>query len=63
MRDEVTLTLNQRTVEEAIQAYLDLHITPKMKLKSFKAQYNGTGYNQSADYICTLEEIKQESAA
>lgn len=57
MRGETTITLNQQTIMEAIQAYLDLHITPKVKLESFVAVGGGAGYGSSPTYNCVVKEI------
>lgn len=58
MRGEVTLQLNQLSVEEAIQNYLDTHLVPQMKLKSFEYK-SGSSYGASY-YECVLEEVKVE---
>jgi len=57
MRDEVTIKLNQASVMEAMQAYLDLHLTPKMKLMSFES--DGQSNYNAKTYTCVLAEIKE----
>lgn len=58
MRDQVTMKLNQRTVMEALQTYLDTHITPSMKLVKLEPQQEYDVTQQVSVYLATLEEIK-----
>ena len=58
MRDEITITLNQRTIMEAVQSYLDKHFTPPMRLTKFVP----TATYDPITYTATMNEIVAEVA-
>ena len=64
MRGESTLILNQRTVVEAVQAYLDKHFTPPMKLTALVPSLpSGQSYGtpDTPTYTATICEIESAS--
>lgn len=60
MKGSSKLVLNQDTVMQAVQDYLDKHFTPKVKLAALVPSAESHGGGRLWNYETTIEEIVAE---
>lgn len=64
MKGSSKLTINQETIMQAVQDYLDKQFTPKVKLTALVPKSEGSSsYNSTWNYETTIEEIVADPKA